>query len=89
METIRITLDRDLLRRANRAAKKLKTNRSALFREALREHLKRIDLRQREMRDREGYLRYPDSLDDPTVWDKVHDWPENQSGARSPDSIDS
>ena len=76
METIQIVLDSELLRLADRAAKKLKTNRSALFREALRSHLKRMDLRQREMRDREGYLRYPDSLDEPTAWDKVADWPE-------------
>jgi metal-responsive CopG/Arc/MetJ family transcriptional regulator len=77
METIQIVLDRELLRLADRAAKKLNTNRSALFREALRAHLKRMDLRQREMRDREGYLRYPDSLDEPTAWDKVADWPED------------
>ena len=77
METIQIVLDSELLRLADRAAKKLKTNRSALFREALRAHLKRMDLRQREMRDREGYLRYPDSLDEPTAWDKVADWPED------------
>ena len=77
METIQIVLDSELLRLADRAAKKLKTNRSALFREALRAHLKRMDLRQREMRDREGYLRYPDSLDGPTAWDKVADWPED------------
>ena len=77
METIQIVLDSELLRQADRAARKLKTNRSALFREALRSHLKRMDLRQREMRDREGYLRYPDSLDEPTAWDKVADWPED------------
>jgi metal-responsive CopG/Arc/MetJ family transcriptional regulator len=77
METIQIVLDSELLRLADRAAKKLKTNRSALFREALRAHLKRMDLRQREMRDREGYLRYPDSLDEPAAWDKVADWPED------------
>jgi metal-responsive CopG/Arc/MetJ family transcriptional regulator len=77
METIQIVLDSELLRMADRAAKKLNTNRSALFREALRAHLKRMDLRQREMRDREGYLRYPGSLDGPTAWDKVADWPED------------
>lgn len=77
METIQIVLDSELLRLADLAAKKLRTNRSALFREALRAHLKRMELRQREMRDREGYLRYPDSLDEPTAWDKVADWPED------------
>ena len=76
METIQIVLERDLLRKADRAVKKLKTNRSALFREALRAHLKRLELRDKEARDREGYVRYPDSLDEPGVWDKVADWPD-------------
>ena len=58
METIQVVLDRTLLRAADRAARKLKTNRSALFREALR-------------------ARYPDALDEPAVWDKVADWPED------------
>ena len=76
METIQVVLERELLREADRAVKKLKTNRSALFRQALRAYLKRLDLREREMRDREGYLRYPDSLDEPAAWDRVADWPD-------------
>jgi metal-responsive CopG/Arc/MetJ family transcriptional regulator len=77
METIQIVLDPDLLRAADRAVRKLKTNRSALFREALRAHLKRLDTRDKERRDREGYLRYPDLKDDPAVWDQVADWPDD------------
>ena len=76
METIQVVLDSELLRAADRAVRKLKTNRSALFREALRAHLKRLELREREKRDREGYVRYPDSTDEPAVWDKVADWPD-------------
>ena len=77
METIQVVLDGELLRAADRAARKLKTNRSALFRQALRAHLKSLDVRDRERTDREGYIRYPDSLDEPAVWDKVADWPED------------
>ena len=77
METIQVVLDGELLRAADRAARKLKTNRSALFRDALRAHLKLLDVRDRELRDREGYIRYPDSLDEPAVWDRVADWPED------------
>jgi metal-responsive CopG/Arc/MetJ family transcriptional regulator len=76
VETIQIVLEPDLLRAADRAARKLKTNRSALFREALRAHLRRLDTHERERRDREGYLRYPDAVDDPAVWDRVADWPD-------------
>jgi metal-responsive CopG/Arc/MetJ family transcriptional regulator len=77
METIQVVLDRTLLRAADRAARKLKTNRSALFREALRAHLARIETLEKEKADREGFKRYPDSLDAPAVWDKVADWPED------------
>lgn len=77
METIQVVLDADLLAAADRAAKRLKTNRSALFRDALRAHLKRIEVARREKRDREGYARYPDLLDQPSVWDQVADWPED------------
>ncbi len=76
METIQVVLEADLLRRADRAVKKLKVNRSALFREALRAYLKRLESREKEKRDREGYLRYPDALDEPGAWDKVADWPD-------------
>ena len=65
MKIIQVVLDVELLRAVDRAARRLKTNRSALFREALRAHLKRLDLIEREKRDREGYVRYPDSLDKP------------------------
>ena len=76
METIQVVLEEALLKEADRAVRKLKTNRSALFREALRAHLRRLELADRERRDREGYVRYPDSLDEPAVWDKVADWPD-------------
>jgi metal-responsive CopG/Arc/MetJ family transcriptional regulator len=76
METIQVVLESILLREADRAARKLKINRSALFREALRAHLKRLDLLEKEKRDREGYARYPESLDEDGVWNRVADWPD-------------
>ena len=59
METIQVVLDRRLLQAADRAARRQKQNRSALIREALREHLKALAIRAREDKDREGYLRQP------------------------------
>ena len=76
METIQVVLDAGLLKAADRAARRLKTNRSALFRHDLRAHLRHLDVVEREKRDREGYARYPDLLDDPGVWDRVADWPD-------------
>jgi Ribbon-helix-helix protein, copG family len=43
METIQIVLDKALLQATDRAARRMKRNRSALVREALREHLKRLE----------------------------------------------
>ena len=59
METVQIVLDKSLLQATDRAARRLKLNRSALVREALREHLKRLEVRTSEERDREGYSRQP------------------------------
>lgn len=77
METIQVVLETRLLKAADRAARKLKINRSALFREALRSHLARLESIAREKLDREGFRRYPDALDEPAVWDKVADWPDD------------
>ncbi len=76
MATIQVVLELDLLKAADRVVRRRKINRSALFREALRAHLKRLEMLERESRDRDGYLRYPDSLDEPAAWDKVADWPD-------------
>jgi len=78
MATIQVVLETELLKAADRVVRRLKTNRSALFRDALRAHLRNLEIRDREARDREGYLRYPDSLDEPSAWDKVADWPDDE-----------
>ena len=57
METVQIVIDKDLLRAADQAARRTKRNRSALIRDALREHLRRLRVREAEERDRAGYGR--------------------------------
>jgi len=76
METIQVVLDEPLLKAADRAAKRLKVNRSALVRSALREHLKQLAIAEREVRDREGWQRHPRNADDLAVWEGVATWPE-------------
>jgi metal-responsive CopG/Arc/MetJ family transcriptional regulator len=76
METIQVVLDKKLLVAADRAAKKMKANRSALVREALREHLRRLEIRAKEDRDREGYARQPQERDEWEPWQAVMSWPE-------------
>ena len=77
MTRIKVVLGTGLLRAADGAVRRLKTNRSALFREAIRVHLERLDHHDREKRDREGYVRDPDSLDELSAWNNVADWPED------------
>jgi len=76
METIQVVLDSGLLRATNGAARRARVNRSALVREALREHLKRLRQREIEARDRQGYQKYPQRARDVVVWEREASWPE-------------
>ena len=76
METIQIVLEKTLLNAADRAARRTRQNRSALIREALREHLRRLELRASEERDRQGYERKPQAVDESRVWEEAEAWPE-------------
>jgi metal-responsive CopG/Arc/MetJ family transcriptional regulator len=75
METIQIVLDKGLLQATDRAARRMKRNRSALVREALREHLKRLEVRSSEERDREGYAKRPQAGDESGLWEAEATWP--------------
>lgn len=76
METVQIVLDKKLLNAADRAARRSKVNRSALVRQALREHLQRLELRTKEERDYEGYAKQPRSRDESDAWEAEAAWPE-------------
>ncbi len=54
METIQVVLDQELLRATDRVARRAKQNRSALIREALREHLRKLEVQAFEGHDRKG-----------------------------------
>jgi metal-responsive CopG/Arc/MetJ family transcriptional regulator len=69
METVQIVLDEKLLRDTDRAARRTKQNPSDLVREALREHLRRIEIRALEERDRAGYARLPQQRDEFSTWE--------------------
>jgi metal-responsive CopG/Arc/MetJ family transcriptional regulator len=76
METIQVVLDKKLLQATDRAARQTKRNRSALVRDALREHLRRLGIEALEERDREGYRRMPQASDGPPGWEAEAAWPE-------------
>jgi metal-responsive CopG/Arc/MetJ family transcriptional regulator len=74
METIQVVLDTKLLQAADRVAQRTKRNRSALIRDALREHLRRLEIQASEERDRDGYARTPQH-DDALAWEAEAVWP--------------
>jgi metal-responsive CopG/Arc/MetJ family transcriptional regulator len=75
METVQIVLDMELLRAADQAARRMKQNRSALVRDALRDHLRRLEVRALEERDREGYSRQQPAHDESLIWEAEAAWP--------------
>ena len=76
MQIVQIVLDKKLLDAADRAAKRGGRNRSALVRDALREHLRRLGLRAREERDRQGYSRHSQAEAEARGWESEATWPE-------------
>jgi metal-responsive CopG/Arc/MetJ family transcriptional regulator len=77
VETIQVVLDVKLLRAADRVAKRCKVNRSALIRDALRSHLKRLHELELEEQERRAYLAQPQSSGEIEAWEKAVVWPEN------------
>ena len=77
METIQVVLDSKLLRAADLAAKRQKVNRSALVRQALQDHLKRLRELELEEQDRRGYLAQPQREDEFRIWEEAAAWPED------------
>ncbi len=77
MATIQVVLDDALLALADKLAKQQRVNRSALIREALRAHLKRLRYQELERQEREAYQQKPDDFDEVRRWERVADWPDD------------
>ena len=75
MEIIQIVIDKKLLHATDQAARRMGRNRSALVREALREHLRKLEIRAKEQRDREGYSKKPHEPDESLLWEAEAEWP--------------
>jgi metal-responsive CopG/Arc/MetJ family transcriptional regulator len=75
MKTIQIVLDKKLLHATDQAARRTKRNRSALVRDALQEHLRRLEVQAKEERDREGYSRKPQAPAESLLWEAEAAWP--------------
>jgi metal-responsive CopG/Arc/MetJ family transcriptional regulator len=77
MATIQFVLDDSLLELADRFAKRQRINRSALIREALRAHLKKLRYAELENQERAAYEQRPDDLNEVSRWERVADWPDD------------
>jgi len=77
MEIVQIVLDTKLLQAADQAAKLTGRNRSALVRDALREHLRRLKLRISEERDRQGYSQQSPAEAETRDWESEATWPQD------------
>jgi metal-responsive CopG/Arc/MetJ family transcriptional regulator len=76
MHTIQVVLDTKLLKAADLAAKRQKMNRSALIRQALQQHLKRLHELALEEQDRRGYRAHPQREEEFRIWEDAAAWPE-------------
>ena len=83
MKSVRIVIDSALLRAADKAAGRTKQSRSELVRDALREHLRRIEIRAKEEREGEAYRKQPQTADEMNAWEGAAAWPAfHSSGSR-------
>jgi metal-responsive CopG/Arc/MetJ family transcriptional regulator len=76
MRTVQMTLDEKLVTKVDRAARKLGTTRSGFARQALREALRRLDLRRLEEKHRRGYAAKPVRRGEFDDWESEQAWPE-------------
>ena len=76
MDIVQIVLDKKLLRAVDQAAKRTRRNRSALVRDALRAHLRGLQLRASEERDRQGYSRHSPADAEAGGWESEAVWPD-------------
>jgi metal-responsive CopG/Arc/MetJ family transcriptional regulator len=75
MKAVQIVIDEALLQATDDALLRTNQNRSEFVRDALREHLRRLELLQKEVADRQGYERMPRIAEDVSVWEKEATWP--------------
>ena len=74
MKTVQMTLDENLVKAVDSAAKKLGTTRSAFTRDALRSALKVVRIGDLEIRHRDGYKRKPVKRGEFSGWEPEQVW---------------
>lgn len=76
MKTVQMTLDEDLVKAVDKAAKRLGTTRSGFARQALRSALTKAHITELERQHREGYGRKPVKRGEFSDWESEQVWVE-------------
>lgn len=74
MRTVQMTLEDELVKSVDQAAKKLHTTRSAFARLALKEALRNLKIKQLEHQHKRGYQARPTTREEVGVWEKEQAW---------------
>ena len=74
MRTVQMTLEDELVMAVDRAAKRLKTTRSAFARDALRSALQRLRTQELERKHRQGYAKKPVKQGEFDIWEPEQVW---------------
>ena len=74
METVQVVLDSSLLEATDEAARRLKQNRSALVRDALRAHLCKLETQALEEQERAAYEKQPQDIEEVRFWEEQSSW---------------
>ena len=74
MKTVQMTLDEELIRSVDKAAKKLKTSRSGFTRDALRLALAQLNTTMLEKKHQQGYAKHPVVKEEFDAWEDEQDW---------------
>jgi metal-responsive CopG/Arc/MetJ family transcriptional regulator len=74
MKTVQMTLDEQLVKAVDSAARKLGTIRSGFTREALRSALKEVRIKELELQHRKGYKRKPVRRGEFSEWESEQVW---------------
>ena len=72
MKTIQIVIDEPLLKQIDRHCRG--ANRSAFFRRAAKELLRKLEVEQLEQKHKSGYAKYPVERKEFSVWEKEQVW---------------
>jgi antitoxin component of RelBE/YafQ-DinJ toxin-antitoxin module len=74
METIQLTIDESLLAEVQQATSALHMTPSDFMRVALERALEQREIIAQEIRDAEGYAKYPQRLEEIEEWQSEQDW---------------